>query len=303
MIAFEDVRKRYGVPFGRSALALDGMSFRVGRGECFAIVGPNGAGKSTILGLILGYLRPTGGTVRVADEEPRLYARATGIGYLPEMVELPGHQRVPEALRRLGILDGLRGAELDRRVRLAIARVGLGEHAAKRIKSLSKGNRQRVGIAQLLLRPRELLLLDEPSVGLDPLWRVRFRDLLRELRTENPRRTILIASHDLHEIERVADRVALIDRGRLRELIDLRRPAVSEVFVRTSGPVPLDRFLPAAVRVEDGYRVSSVAPADLSRALAVFLAAGGVLEALIPQLPSLERTVRKAFERVGGERP
>lgn len=300
VIAFEDVTKRYRSAVGRGVLALDRLSVRIEAGECFAIVGPNGAGKSTMLGLILGYLKPSRGTVRVGGAEPRAYVRRRGIGYLPEVVELPGRLRVPEALRRLAILDGLSGEERERRVAEAIRRVELGEHGRKRIRALSKGNRQRVGIAQLLLEPRDLILMDEPASGLDPMWRVRFRELVSELRSNGRERTIVISSHDLHEIERIADRVAIIDGGRLRELVDLAAPRAPDgFFVRTSGAVRLDAFLPAAVPADGGYRVAVADPAALSRALAPFLAAGGVLEALVPETPSLERAVRAVLDPAG----
>lgn len=220
MISFQEVEKRYGLFPGRRQSALRGMSLRVRRGECVALVGPNGAGKSTVIGLALGFLRPTAGRVRVGGTAPERYVRSRGAGYLPERYSPPPALRAREVLRRLALLEGLEGEEAVRRSRRALARVGLGDGAG-RVRSLSRGNRQRLGIAQLLLSRRELLLLDEPWGGLDPAGRTRLRALLAELRAEAPGAALLVASHDLGQVARVADRALVLAGGRAAEEVRL----------------------------------------------------------------------------------
>lgn len=224
-IVLEGVTKHYGSVTG-TVPALLGLDLKVERGECLALVGPNGAGKSTVLGLIAGYLRPGSGAVRIEGLPPADWVRRRGIGYLPEEVALHGRLRLGRALERLALLDGLRGRTRARAVEEALAAVGLEKQAGRRVRALSRGNRQRAGIAQLLLRPRSILLLDEPASGLDPVWRFRLRELVALLRAEEGAdgepRTVVLSSHDLGEVERLADRVAVLRRGRLRALLDVR---------------------------------------------------------------------------------
>lgn len=215
MIRFQRVSKRYGLrPVSRGDPALRSLDLRAPGGECLALVGPNGAGKSTVLGLTLGYLRPTAGTVRVGGLPPSRFVRARGAGYLPEGFRPPRRLRSREVLRRLALLDGLGGRAARRRAGEALERVGLGGSAGDRVGGLSSGNRQRLGIAQLLLRPRRLLLLDEPWSGLDAGGRSRLRGILAQLRRHRPESIVLLASHDLDQVARVADRAVLLHRGR-----------------------------------------------------------------------------------------
>lgn len=214
MIRFQRVSKRYGCGRGSAAAALRSFDFRAEVGECVGLVGANGAGKSTVLGLLLGFLRPGAGTVRVSGLPPERFVRTRGAGYLPEGYRPPERLRAGVLLRRLGALDGLGGREARRRTCEVLDRVGLGGSARARVGTLSRGNRQRLGVAQLLLRPRRLVLLDEPWSGLDAEGRSRLRSVLDELRRERPETTVLLASHDLGQVARVADRAVLLDRGR-----------------------------------------------------------------------------------------
>lgn len=240
MIEVSGVTKEYRRAFGRPIRAVDGISLRVSAGERVALLGPNGAGKSTLLGLILGYLRPSRGGLRVGGLRPREYARQHGIGHLPERVRVPPGLRVGEVLRRLGILDGLVGRELRAAVGGALERTGLEAARNERSGTLSKGTKKRLGIAQLFLRPRRLVLLDEPWTGLDPAWRARLRTLIREgIGGERP--TVLVASHELDEAERVAGRAVVVHRGKVAASVRLRargrgaggrRGRLEELFLR-----------------------------------------------------------------------
>ena len=226
MIAFDHVGKQYRSLTGRRIRALEELTLDVRRGEVFGLAGPNGAGKSTLISLLLGFLAPTEGSVRIDGKEPRRYIESRGVGYLSELVNIPPGWRTVDALRRYALLSGVPAHRRDARVDEIIDQLGLGEHRAKRVRQLSKGNLQRLGLAQAMLRDEEVIVLDEPTHGLDPVWTQRFRDIVTSLR--RPDRAILIASHNLDELSRVADRVGIIDRGRLQRIVDVRATARRE---------------------------------------------------------------------------
>ncbi|MDT8435641.1 MAG: ABC transporter ATP-binding protein [Gemmatimonadota bacterium] len=217
MIELSGVEKRFRPSPWRKVTALAGLDLRIGAGERVAVVGPNGAGKSTLFRVLAGFLRPDAGLARLEGLPPRRYVRAHGIGLLPDGSPLPGRQRAGDALFRLAVLDGLAGREARRAVGAALERLELADRAADRVGALSRGMRQRLGIASLLLRPRPVMLLDEPFGGLDPVWREGLRDLLDELRGASPRPTILLASHEIVEAARVADRIVVLSGGRVRD--------------------------------------------------------------------------------------
>lgn len=230
MIELREVSKVYRSPLGRPVRAVEGFSLTVAAGEVVGLAGPNGAGKSTIINLVLGYLRPTSGSVTIAGRAPRAYVEAEGIGYLSELVAIPPSWTTRSALTRYAVLSGIPDAAIHARVSDVIALLGLEEHARKKARQLSKGTLQRLGLAQALLRDEDVLILDEPAHGLDPTWTLRFRDLMRELR--RPGRAILLVSHSLDELERTADRVAIMHRGELRRVVEVdpERPSLERHF-------------------------------------------------------------------------
>ena len=220
MITFDGVSKCYRGWKAQETRALENFSLEIHQGEVFGLAGPNGAGKSTLIALLLGFLAPTSGMVRVAGADPRQYVESHGVGYLSELINIPSAWRVGIALERYAILSGVPRQLLTARVEAAIAQLGLEEHQGKRVRQLSKGNLQRLGLAQALLSDASLVVLDEPTHGLDPVWTQRFRDVVDGLRRAD--RTILIASHNLDELARLADRVGIIDHGHLQRIVDVR---------------------------------------------------------------------------------
>jgi ABC-type multidrug transport system ATPase subunit len=251
MIELQQVTKAYGPAPGssRTVRALEEITLQIPTGATWAVVGPNGAGKSTLFALILGFLHPTTGRVRLAQLPPRTYLRRHGAAFLPERFQLPGEWSVAAGLRALAQLEGLHGEAAGDRVDYALERFGLAPHAAKPLATLSRGLLQRVGLAQTLLGQGRLVILDEPTEGLDPIWRIQFRELVNELRRDG--RTILIASHDLAEVERVAEQAVLLEAGRIREILPVRRPAQTTQRYR----ITLVRPTPAVAELFAGASV------------------------------------------------
>ncbi len=209
MIEAFDLSRRYG-----DFTAVDGISFRAAEREILGMLGPNGAGKTTTLRMITGFLPPTSGRVTVGGkdlfEAPREARRE--VGYLPENVALYPEMRVEEYLAYRARLEGLPSAAARQRIGEALSRCLLDDVRGQVIGTLSKGYRQRVGLATAILHRPSVLVLDEPTVGLDPKQIIAIRELIRELGRE---RTLLLSTHILPEVELLCDRVLIIDRGRI----------------------------------------------------------------------------------------
>ena len=292
---------------GREVRALTDFSLDIARGEVFGLAGPNGAGKSTLISLLLGFLAPSEGETRIDGADPREFVARNGVGYLSELINIPTGWRLAAALERYAILSGVPEAELSARVEAAIAQLGLEEHRNKRVRQLSKGNLQRVGLAQALLAESRLIVLDEPTHGLDPVWTGRFRDIVDQLR--RPDRTILIASHNLDELARLADRVGIIDRGRLVRVVDVRATdrqvteGAAYRLVLTRGEEMAAAHFPMARPLGRGeYEMSGVSLDDINRALAELIAAGAQVSALYPVHSELEQQFREAVGRRATDR-
>ncbi|HVG06575.1 MAG TPA: ATP-binding cassette domain-containing protein [Thermoanaerobaculia bacterium] len=209
MIEAQSLVRRYG-----DFTAVDGISFAVGEGEIVGMLGPNGAGKTTTIRMITGFLPPTSGKVTVAGkdlfESPREARRQ--VGYLPENVALYNEMRVEEYLAYRARLEGLSRAQGREAIGNAVDRCLLTDVRRQILGTLSKGYKQRVGLATAILHRPRVLVLDEPTVGLDPKQIIAIRELIRELGRE---RTLLLSTHILPEVELLCDRVMIIDRGRI----------------------------------------------------------------------------------------
>ncbi len=243
-IATSGLSKDYG-----SGRGLFDLELEVGRGEVFGFLGPNGAGKSTTLRLLLGLIRPTAGTARVLDLDvvrDSLAARRR-IGFLPGDLAL--YPRLT-GLQLLEFLAALRGGT-DARYRDALIE-RLGAEVDRPVRELSTGNRQKLGLVQAFMHRPELLILDEPISGLDPLVQQSFHQLLHEVSTAGA--TVLLSSHTLSEVERVTSRLAILRRGRLvvvDSIENLRGVATQRLEIEFASPVAADEFraLPNVVDV------------------------------------------------------
>ena len=207
-ITVKNLTKVYG-----ATPAVNDISFSVGPGEVVGFLGPNGAGKSTTMKIMTGYLPPTEGSVLVCDQDvanQRSVRRS--IGYLPEHNPLYLDMYVHEFLNFAGKVYGIRGAELKRRVADTIERCGLTVEQNKKIEMLSKGYRQRVGLAQALLHDPQVLILDEPTTGLDPNQIVEIRQLIKSISVN---KTVLFSTHIMQEVRALCHRAIIIKKGEL----------------------------------------------------------------------------------------
>lgn len=197
----------------RRVVALDGVTLRVERGEAFGLLGPNGAGKTTLVKVLLGLSRPTRGAVRLRGVSPARPGARLRVGYLPEGHRFPSYHTGTSAVRLFGRLAGVDEAVLARRAAELLELVGLSERADDRIGRYSKGMTQRLGLAAALIDDPDLLFLDEPTDGVDPVGRRHIRSVLLAARERGT--TIFINSHLLSEVERTCDRVAILNHGRI----------------------------------------------------------------------------------------
>ena len=298
MITVEHLTKRYG-----SFTAVDDLSFTIGEGHVYGFLGPNGAGKSTTMNMMTGCLSATEGHVKIDGfdifEEPMEARRR--IGYLPEQPPLYLGETPEEYLRFVGEAKGLRGGELEAQIDEVIEVTRLEPMRHRVIRALSKGYRQRVGIAQALLGNPEVVILDEPTVGLDPIQILEIRELIRSL---GERHTVILSSHILSEVQAMCDRILIIAHGRL---IAFDTPENLEKLLTTPGELilvadlPEERFrailaeVPGVTDVActaDGSRLNGTVGAEgedlyaLSRAVFLAFAAAGE--------PMLEMRVKKA---------
>ncbi|MQF82662.1 ATP-binding cassette domain-containing protein [SAR202 cluster bacterium AD-802-E10_MRT_200m] len=209
MIEVDNLTKLYG-----DFIAIEGLSFNVGRGEVVGFLGPNGSGKTTTMRILTGFIPPSHGTVKIAGYNvlsESLKARGY-IGYLPETVPLYTDMTVEDYLEYMGTLKGMNKHQIHKRINQVIEQVRLQEYQHSLIGKLSKGYRQRTGLAQAILHEPEVLILDEPTIGIDPIQVVETRDLIKELGRDH---TILISSHILSEVSILCQKVLIIDQGEL----------------------------------------------------------------------------------------
>lgn len=206
-----NVSKRYG-----STLAVNDVSFELSAGEIVGFLGPNGAGKSTLLKMLSTWLPPTSGSLTVAGHDVVRNPEGVraSLGYLPEHNALYDSMRVDRLLAFVGKVRGLKGAELAERTEWVVGRCSLQEVVKKRVNQCSKGYRQRIGVALALIHNPPVVLMDEPTHGLDPLQVVAFLDFVRSISTD---RVVLFSSHILSEVVAISDRLLIIQRGNLLE--------------------------------------------------------------------------------------
>jgi len=261
LIATRGLTKTYGKRmWKRGFRALDGVSLEIGRGSVFGLLGPNGAGKTTLIKVLMGLVTDWEGEAELFGERAGTRAVRERVGFLPEAHRLPGYLTGRQVLRLYGMLSGKEGAWIEERIPGWLERVDMGAAADRKVREYSKGMQQRIGLAQALIHEPELVFLDEPTDGVDPVGRAAVREIVRDLKQRGV--TVFINSHLLMEVERMCDRVVIMDKGRI-----LREGTV-DAFTNTGGrvafeitPVPaeLERLLAGVgtdlTRTERGFEL------------------------------------------------
>jgi ABC-2 type transport system ATP-binding protein len=302
VIATRDLTKRYG-----RATVVDRINLAIHKGEVFGLLGPNGAGKTTTILMMIGLTDISDGTVRVLGRDPAREPLAVKrrVGYLPDSVGFYDNMTANENLAYTAKLMGLSSAERARRIAAALTRVRLLDVAHKRVATFSRGMRQRLGLAEILVKQAEIAILDEPTSGLDPQATVEFLQMIGDLKAEGV--TVLLSSHLLDQVQRICNRVALFQGGRIvlmGPVGDLARQVLGAGFVVEvegdgSGLERRLSAIPGVTKVEtlaaDRFRLTAdhdVRP-DAARAV---VAANGALRRLSVDEPSLEAIYQRFFQ-------
>jgi ABC-2 type transport system ATP-binding protein len=283
--------------YGRRIRAVDRLNLAVRRGEVYGFLGPNGAGKTTSMQMLLGLVRPTSGTATVLGEPPGDRATLARVG---SMVEAPAFYPYLSGYDNLRVVAHLAGIPRDR-IDVVLAEVALSDRASDRFKTYSQGMRQRLGVAAALLKDPDLLILDEPTNGLDPAGMADMRALIRRLGSGD--RTVVLSSHLLGEVQQVCDRVGVIARGSLiaedavsnlrgRGSVLVRAEPLAEAQASAEGLLGRGR-----VQVVDGTLRLDSDPADSARINREFVLAGVAVSEIRP----LERTLEDVFLELTGE--
>lgn len=296
VVQIEAIRKVFRVGFwGRRVTAVDQLSLDVRRGEVFGFLGPNGAGKTTTIKMLMGLIYPTSGQARIFGHPVGDPAAKAKLGFLPESPYFYDYLTSREFLNFYGHLFGLWGGSLDKRVDELLELVGMSHAKELQLRKFSKGMLQRVGIAQALINDPELVVLDEPMSGLDPIGRKEVRDLIFRLKESG--KTVMFSSHILHDAELLCDRVAMIMKGRLvacgqvSELIEQGTTHEVEMVIDRLSLEGLEHLRVLATKVMvNGERVMVVlgSQRQVDEALDVIRAAHAKLVSLTPHKASLE---------------
>ncbi|MBI3436069.1 MAG: ABC transporter ATP-binding protein [Proteobacteria bacterium] len=309
VIAARGLTKRYG-----NVAVVDAVDFDVAKGEIFGLLGPNGAGKTTTILMMLGLTEISAGKVSVIGRDPAREPLAVKrrVGYLPDSVGFYDNLTAAENLSYTARLMGLTAAERASGIAGALAQVRLGDVAHKRVGTFSRGMRQRLGLAEILMKHAEIAILDEPTSGLDPQSTVEFLEMIEALKVAGV--TVILSSHLLDQVQRVCDRVALFQDGRIvlmGAVTDLARQVLGAGFVvEVEAGAPAGADLEARLRAIAGVSaVTRVGPEylrltadrdvrpDAARAV---VAADGALRRLSVDEPSLDVIYRTFFQRQSG---
>jgi len=304
VVTARGLTKRYG-----AATVVDGIDFDVAKGEIFGLLGPNGAGKTTTILMMLGLTEVSGGEIRVLDHDPVRDPLGVKrrVGYLPDQVGFYDNLTAYDNMSYTASLMGIPAGERRQRVLEALERVRLSDVVNKRVKTFSRGMRQRLGLAEIVMKRAAIAILDEPTSGLDPQAILEFLEMIHQLKHEGV--TVLLSSHLLDQVQRMCDRVALFQRGRIvlmGTVAELARQVLGTglvVDVEAGAATDLDARLGAIAGVTqvariaaDHYRLVTdrdVRP-DIARAV---VAANGALRRLSVDAPSLEAIYARFFQK------
>ncbi|HUO85645.1 MAG TPA: ABC transporter ATP-binding protein [Thermoanaerobaculia bacterium] len=293
-LEIRELSKTYRSLLGRTRVqALDGVSFEVMPGEVFGLLGPNGAGKTTTVKILLDLTRPSRGEAFILGRNVREPESRLKVGYLPEGHRFPGYLTARETLSIFGRMSGVDSSTLNRRIPVLLERLRIGKWIDIRAKKFSKGMTQRLGLAAALVHDPEVLLLDEPTDGVDPVGRREIRDLLKEEAARG--KTIFLNSHLLSEIELTCDRVAVLREGRIAALGRIADLTQREARYRMTasgideGLLASFRESGAGIEQSNGHLLLAVKDLEHLNALVDQLRSrGGMLSELAPVRSTLE---------------
>ena len=308
VLEVEKLRKEFVSGFLRKrTVAVDGVSFSVEAGEVFGFLGPNGAGKTTTMKMLMGLIHPTSGSATILGAPVGDLEAKRRIGYLPENPYFYDYLSATEYLHMVGRIYSLDREIRDKRAGELLERVGLAMAKRRPMRSYSKGMLQRVGLAQALMGDPELVVLDEPMSGLDPIGRRQVRELIEELRDRG--KTVFFSTHILADANLLCDRVAIIVKGTLRDvgqLGELLSPKVHHFEVLWQGEEGLRGQLAGSFADEgshaissEGHRFVATEQGALDRFLSAVVAGGGAISSVTPRRETLE----ELFVRDAGSRP
>ncbi len=305
VLSVEDLWKSYATrPGGPRRQALSGLGFSVPRNSVVGLLGPNGAGKTTTLKCVMGLARPDSGSIRIFGRDGGAVEARRKVGFLPEQPYFDLYLTPRKLLLYYGRLAGMEASAARPRISYLLNLVGMEDEADITMDKFSKGMLQRIGLAQALLAEPELLILDEPSSGLDPLGKLQVRDMLKSLSSGGT--TILLSSHQLSEIEEICDRVIIIHKGRevasgaLAELLE--EEGECEVLLGKPVPESMATIPPTASWAEGGEGKRLLVPRDdLNAALASLLEAGASIAEVRSRRLSLEEFFVRRIGKQGWE--
>lgn len=296
-IRIEGLTKTYKPvwPWRKESTVLSDVSLTVGQGEIFGFLGHNGAGKTTTMKILMGLLRASGGVVKLLGAPATDVGVHARIGYLPEAPYFYDYLTAEEFLSFYGNLAGLSRGVVQSRVPQLLERVGLMEARCRQLRKFSKGMLQRIGLAQALIHDPELVILDEPMSGLDPMGRKEVRDLILSLRDQG--KTVFFSTHIVSDVEMICDRVGILAKGRMlavgriEDLVDTQQTHAVEVVCDgvVGDDFPLVKHKASRI-LQRGDRCLMMFPDqnDLDAVLTVLRGAGGKLVSVIPHKGSLE---------------
>jgi len=307
VIEVKNLTKRYD-----GVAVVNGISFSVARGEIFGLLGPNGAGKTTTILMLLGLSDISDGQARVLGHDPAREPLAVKrqVGYLPDQIGFYDGLSAADNLRYTARLMGLERAEREQRISASLGHVGLADVADNRVSTFSRGMRQRLGVAEILMKEAQIAILDEPTSGLDPQATVELLEIIRDLKKRGV--SVLLSSHLLERVQSVCDRVALFNQGKIAligTVSELGREVLGGGFrveVEAEGQGLAERIaaIPGVQQVEPAgaNRLRLLATGDVRpEAAAAVVAAGGRLLRLSVEEPSLEAIYSRYFQTHEGE--
>jgi ABC-2 type transport system ATP-binding protein len=307
VIEAKNLTKRYD-----GVAVVNGISFSVARGEIFGLLGPNGAGKTTTILMLLGLSDISSGQARVLGHDPAREPLAVKrqVGYLPDQIGFYDGLSAADNLRYTARLMGLERAEREQRISASLGHVGLADVADNRVSTFSRGMRQRLGVAEILMKEAQIAILDEPTSGLDPQATVELLEIIRDLKKRGV--SVLLSSHLLERVQSVCDRVALFNQGKIAligTVSELGREVLGGGFrveVEAEGEGLAERIaaIPGVQQVEPAgaNRLRLLATGDVRpEAAAAVVAAGGRLLRLSVEEPSLEAIYSRYFQTHEGE--